>query len=109
MKFVGLIDIGSCHWRHRVFSGGYVTGRPCGTQECAGQVCGGVDIFSSEHMKFVGQLIDVGSCCWRHRVFSRGYVTGRPLQNSRMCWVSLWRCGHIFVWVHKIHQTCWCS
>src|SRR5258705_6679061 len=28
VKFVGLIDIGSCHWRHRVFSGGYVTGRP---------------------------------------------------------------------------------
>ena len=27
-KFIGLIHIGSCCWRHRVFSGGYVTGRP---------------------------------------------------------------------------------
>ena len=77
MKFVGLIDIGSCHWRHRVFSGGYVTGRPCGTQECAGQVCGGVDIFSSEHMKFVGQLIDVGSY-----VGDIGFSAGAMLQED---------------------------
>src|SRR5260370_15802385 len=28
VKFIGLVDIGSCHWRHRVFSRGYVTGRP---------------------------------------------------------------------------------
>ena len=28
VKFVGLIDVGSYHWRHRVFSRGYVTGRP---------------------------------------------------------------------------------
>src|SRR5258708_15638904 len=28
VKFIRLVDIGSCHWRHRVFSRGYVTGRP---------------------------------------------------------------------------------
>src|SRR6266436_5368262 len=52
----------------------------CRTQECAGQVCGGVVIFSSEHAKFV-RLIDIGSCNLRHRFFSGGYVTGRPMSQ----------------------------
>src|SRR5258708_25468741 len=60
--------------------------------DCCELLC----IFLSECTKFI-RLVHVGSCHWRHRVFSRGYVTGRPLQNSRMCWVSLWRGDHIFV------------